>query len=503
MKNKKISTSNLIFIVIFMLMLILPTVFMNFKKGQTSDIDNKNLTEWPGFAMNRDNITEMENYFDDRVGFRSQAISLYTKASDKIFNVMVHPLFMYGKDGHIFYKDKDYIAAYQRLNTDEEYMDSFVNYLEKTNDYLESKNIKFLYFLCPDKKSIYPEFFPDSIHVKEDNDTVLNYMESKLADSDIEYVIPYNELLEAKKDTVVYNQKYDATHWNEFGSFLAQSMLDEHVQNWFDNVAPLSADSYTLNYEDRFTLDQSEFPIDEKVPVYSLITDTSQDATEYLEPFIELETTNFYKHYLNPNVENDRKLLIFTDSYFATYGKYYNNRFKEVYYVHRQNYEYLQYIVNIVFPDAVVFETAERSLSGEMPITADFTDYFYESPYTGDTTVTNESISYTITGSKGVTVNGDKILINPEGGDNLVTISGILDDYDMTKDYNLYLVIDGNYLELDYDYLHKSSLEDGLKKFEINIQRRYVAPSEVNVIAVNEATNEEYLIQTFNICYEE
>ena len=47
------------------------------------------------------------------------------------------------------------------------------------------------------KKSIYPEFFPDSIHVKEDNDTVINYMTNKLAASDIEYVIPYNELLEA------------------------------------------------------------------------------------------------------------------------------------------------------------------------------------------------------------------------------------------------------------------------------------------------------------------
>lgn len=503
MKNKKISISNLIFIAVFMLMLILPTVFMNYKEGQTSDIDNKNLTEWPGFAMNRDNISEMENYFDDRIGFRSQAISVYTEASDKIFDVMVHPLFMYGKDGHIFYKDSDYIAAYQRLNTDEEFMNSFVEYLEDTNEYLHSKNIEFLYFLCPDKKSIYPEYFPDSIHVKEDNDTVLNYMENKLANSGIEYVIPYDELLEAKKTTVVYNQKYDATHWNEFGSFLAQSMLDEHVQTWFDDVSPLTSDSYSLNYEDRTTLDQSEFHIDEKVPVYSLITDTSQDASEYLEPYLELETTNFYKHYMNPNVENDRKLLIFTDSYFATYGKYYNNRFKEVYYVHRQNYQYLQYIVNIVFPDAVVFETAERSISGEMPITADFENFYYEKPHSSDTESIDKTLNYTITETKGVRVDGDRIYINPESGENLVTIDGILDDYDLTKNFNVYFVIDGNYLESDYDKLHKSSLEDGLKKFEINIQRRYVAPSEVKLIAVDDTTGEEYLIQTFSICYEE
>ena len=113
MKNKK-AIYNFIFILIFMAMIIVPTLLMDHEKYKSSDIDNKTLTEWPGFSFDSETIRTIEDYVDDRIGFRSAAIYEYTKLSNDIFNVMVHPLFMYGEEGHIYYKDPDYIAAYQR-----------------------------------------------------------------------------------------------------------------------------------------------------------------------------------------------------------------------------------------------------------------------------------------------------------------------------------------------------------------------------------------------------
>jgi len=490
--------------------LTVPAVLMDHEQYKSSDIDNKTLTEWPGFKMETETIETIEQYVDDRIGFRSDAIYAYTTASDKLFHVMVHPLFMYGEEGHIYYKDPDYIAAYQHLNTNTEFMDSFVNFLEETGDYLESKNIKFLYFLAPDKKSIYPEYFPKSIHVKEDESTVIEYMTSRLESSDIEYVIPYNELLEAKKTQVIYNQKYDATHWNEFGSFIGQKLLDDHVQNWFDDVKPLSTDDYTLAYEKRTNLDQSDFPIDDDVPVYTLINDTSQDASGYLAPCIKLETPTFYAHYMNPEVTNGKRLLIFTDSYFATYSKYYTNRFSEVFYIHRQNYEYIQYMVDLLFPDAVIFETAERSMTSEMPLLADFNNYYYEEPLyiagedtSADYTVTDEKLPYTVISAKGVTVDGGNIYINPNDGDSIVSITGVLSDYNKTKDYDVYMYVEGTYIETDYQALHKQSLEDNMKYFEFNIQRRYVAPCQMQLVAVDRQNKTKYIIEDFTISYQE
>ena len=506
MKNKK-TIYNFIFILIFMALMIVPTTLMDHEQYKSSDIDNKTLTEWPGFSMDTETIRTIEDYVDDRIGFRSQAILAYTKASNDLFGVMVHPLFMYGENDHIYYKDPAYIAAYQRLNTDPEFMDSFVAYLEKTNEYLKSKNIKFLYFLAPDKKSIYPEYFKKSVHVKEDETSVIEYMTSKLKTSDIEYVIPYEELLKAKESEVIYNKKYDATHWNEFGSIIGQGILDEHVQRWFDDVKPLSRDDYVLNYEKRTNLDQSDFPIDDDVPVFTLITDTSQDASGYLASGLKIEVPTFYAHYMNPEVTNGKRLVIFTDSYFATYSKFYNNRFSEVFYIHRQNYEYVQYIVNLLFPDAVIFETAERSITGEMPLLADFDGFYYEKPYTaanegGITEASMPSdISYTILETEGVTLVGNKLYIDPNSGDSIVSVTGFMSGYDRTKNLDLYLLIEGNYLETDYQALRKKSEEEHINYFEFDIQRRFLAPCEMKLLAVDEANGTEYVIETFEVCY--
>ena len=513
MKKSKL-IYNFIFIVLFMAMLVVPAVLMDHEQYKSSDIDNKTLTEWPGFSMDTETIRTIENYVDDRIGFRSAAIYEYTKLSNDIFHVMVHPLFMYGENDHIYYKDPNYIAAYQRLNTDTEYMDRFVNFLENTNDYLESRNIKFIYFLAPDKKSIYPEYFPKSIHVKEDESSVIEYMSSRLESSDVEYVIPYKELLAAKEEAaknslVIYNQKYDATHWNEFGSMIGQKLLDEHVQNWFDDVRPLSESEYTLDFEKRTNLDQSDFPIDDDVPVYTLITDNSQDAGAYLASSIKLEVPTFYQHYMNPDAGNGKRLVIFTDSYFATYNKFYKTRFSEVFYIHRQNYRYLQYIVNLLFPDAVIFETAERSITEDMPLTTELNDYYFEKSYAQASsnglseTGKPADLEYSITRVSGISREGTNLYINPNDGASIVSLSGYIHNYDKTKDLDLYLLIDGNYLELDYDKLHQESTEDNKKYFDIEIQRRYLAPCEIKLIAVDENSGQEFTVDTFNVFYQE
>ncbi|MDY3254535.1 MAG: hypothetical protein SOX18_03750, partial [Lachnospiraceae bacterium] len=67
MKNKK-AIYNFIFILIFMAMIIVPTLLMDHEKYKSSDIDNKTLTEWPGFSFDSETIRTIEDYVDDRIG---------------------------------------------------------------------------------------------------------------------------------------------------------------------------------------------------------------------------------------------------------------------------------------------------------------------------------------------------------------------------------------------------------------------------------------------------
>ncbi|MCR5108735.1 MAG: hypothetical protein K6B28_11295 [Lachnospiraceae bacterium] len=507
MKNK---ISNIIFIVLFMAILILPAVFINTKTQQISLIDNVILTEWPGMDIRLSTIEDIESYVNTRIGFREQIISAYTYLNDKLFHVMVHPLFMYGKEGHIFFKDPAYIKAYQRLNTDEEWLDSFSRYLERTKAYLDGKDIRFLYYLCPDKKTVYSEYFPESIYVNEDNTPVIEYLEGDLEKTDIDYIIPDDELKEAKSTQVVYNKLYDATHWNEDGAFIGHELLDEKIQEYFDDVAPLSRDDYDRTMETEDSLDVSRFPINEQVPLYTLKEDKSQNFTDLLLTSLEFENPSFYCHFVNPECENNKILLVFTDSYFKGYYKFYQNRFREVYFVHRQNYRNLQYYVNLFFPDMVVFETAERSISGEMMelIEQGFDDVTYEPAYDGNGEFKKKaSLRYMLSEVKGLRYTGDdnRLLLNVNGGDQIVSIRGFLvdDDYD-GQSYDIYARIGGEtIIEGEYDTLSDPTRSSSMTEFCLNIQRRYLIEEDIELIAVDRETKEEYLVEDFEVRYEQ
>ncbi len=493
---------NIVFIVLFMGVLILPMIFLNTKENQISGIDNRVLAEWPGISWNLSSKSAIEEYLDDRIGFREEMIEAYIELNDKLFHVMEHPLFMYGEDGHIFFKDDSYIAGYQRLNTDAQFLDSMVGFLEETQDYLSSKDIEFLYFLCPDKKTIYPEYFPSSIHVKMDNESVIGHMREALSKTDVNYIIPDQELLEAKNSQVVYNRKYDATHWNEFGAMIGHKLIDERLQEWFDDVPPLSEDDFDLTYKTMDTLDVAKFPIHEEVPSYTLKNDLSQDSTGYLEPYLHCTTTSFYTHCQNPNAGNGKILLVFTDSYFAGYSRFYTNRFSEVYFVHRQNYDYLQYLVNLTFPDVVIFETAERSIMGEMAETVNFNDYYYEPAYPGNTGFSDkEGPSYLITTTKGVRRDGTTLYLNTETGDNIISLTGRLNPED-DRTYNVYAHVGEVTLEADYCALHRLSSFDNLSEFSFSVQRRFMAQGPIELIAADAETGEQYLLDTFEVVYE-
>ena len=467
MKIKKIDKNQIpqiVFIAAFLLLLVLPALFINLKKNQTSDYENKMLEEWPEFSMTEEFVKGVYDYVNDRIGFRESSIAVYTEANNALFHSMVNPLFMWGEDGHIYYKDKDYILAYQRLNTDSAYIDSMADFLEQTNDYLDER----------------------------------------MAKTDVPYIDPKDVLTAAKGDELLYNRMYDVTHWNDRGAFIGHSLIDAKIREWFDDVKPLDINDYTLKTVHVDTLDNAKFSIDEDVPLYELPDDASADYTELLKPYLDCTTDTFYTHHINPSVENDRRLLVFTDSYFQSHQKFYDNRFKEVYFVHRQNYDYVQYFVNLTFPDMVIFETAERSISSEMPQTSDFSEARYEPPYTGEYDFAeNPGVTYDITSVKGGRVEGDRIYLDPEDMTAIFTIDAVLHKPEGMGMVDVYAKTDDECMETEYLKLYRQMKEEGCDRFSVFIQRRFMTQSQIQLFAVSPADGRPFLLETFEVLYDE
>lgn len=84
------------FLILLGAMIAIPVVKFNFAKDYASPIDNRMLTEWD---LHTGDITSMvDDYINDRVGMRTEAIDTYTMLNEKVFGMMIHPTYTYGKD---------------------------------------------------------------------------------------------------------------------------------------------------------------------------------------------------------------------------------------------------------------------------------------------------------------------------------------------------------------------------------------------------------------------
>lgn len=91
----------------FISIILIPALNINFKSNQVSEIDNRNLVDYKDIVSKdnvRDRLENIEAYINDRIGFRTSMVNFYTKAIDKLYDEIVHPNYQYGKEGYVFLK---------------------------------------------------------------------------------------------------------------------------------------------------------------------------------------------------------------------------------------------------------------------------------------------------------------------------------------------------------------------------------------------------------------
>lgn len=381
MNQKRRKAADIIFSLAFVAMITIPLLCMNTEEYVESSIENRALTSWPGWGFDKKYNEWYLHYAEDRIGFRQEAIGFYTKAVHSLFHEFAEELHMYGKEDYVFPADEGYIQSYQHLNTDEELIDSLAVYLQNTNEYLKAKNIPFVFMICPDKKSIYGEYFPDYIHVDETKQDTLKLLAGKLDKAEVPYVIPVEEFREAAKTTQIYNKKYDSAHWNDFGAFYGVQLAGEKFRSQGSSAPVLQEKDYVLSFEEMKTMEFIDIPINEQVPFYTLVKKPGLKTNESLEGALERVEGTSVQHYKNPDARSEETILIFHDSFLQSNKKFFVNTYKEVYLISRQNYEGIQYYVNILKPDLVLYENAERAFADDLYAYTRLKDVSYEMPY--------------------------------------------------------------------------------------------------------------------------
>jgi len=376
-KTKKMV--NFIFVLVFVGMIFLPFCLLDTTEIIDSSLENRRMTMWPGWHFNQEINAWYGHYVEDRVAFRETAVRFYMDATYAVFGEFSEDLHMYGKDGEVFPADDGYIRAYQHLATDEELIDSLVTYLDRTNQYLEKQGIPFVFLTGLDKKTVYGEEMPDYIHVDTTKESIMEMLARKLTEKQVPYVIPVQELQEAKQAERVYNQKFDSAHWNARGAMIGLRLLNEKVREMDPDVPLLTEDVFTVSSEEK-TLEFISLPITEQVPVYMLKSEYGDSILadgSLLDVLPHVAGTGI-QHYLNENALSDKTILILQDSFLDGKQDFFAYRYQNVYMISRQNYESMQYYVETLKPDVVVFENAERAFVDDLYAYTNLANVTYE-----------------------------------------------------------------------------------------------------------------------------
>lgn len=321
------------FLVVIFILIIVPIICFNHNKDVASNIDNRMLTELTDFKLETVN-----NYVNDRIGFREEAINIYNAINEKIFNVSTNPQLMIGKDNNIY-------PTVNSLPEFNDYHECFLNTVKNMQDYCEERGVKFYYMIDPSKATIMTDKLPNGINY---NSYWLDELISKAKDMGINLVDNYNYFKEIDVEIPLYNKRYDSYHWNDNGAFYG-------INNLLNSIGVEEN-----NLED-FT--REKYPGAKDEDVYDLTTDLKPEdyTNKYKEGLMMADDFKEFLYYKQNN--NGPKLLSFEGSYLLTNDrteKFIANHFSETIVVHDyQNVFNINYYLNIFKPDIVLFEMAD------------------------------------------------------------------------------------------------------------------------------------------------
>lgn len=355
---KKISREKIL-ITLFLSILLIPTIAYKFILQDTgSSTENRVLKDKPD--LNLKTLTsypkEFEEYFNDHIPFKQQATQLNSYVKYNYLNMSPAEYIIKGRDNWLFYNSKaknDTDALGDYLGTTEYSMEELEqikeNLLDK-RDYLKKKGIEFYIMICPNKEVIYYEYMPTYYNRKSEinkADKLVKYLEEN---TDLNIVYPKQELLMSKGKYNTY-YKWD-THWNQIGAYIGfESLMNAIGDETISSFKEIEFIPY----------DRAGGDLVNMLSILPSGMDYDYVANNYKT---EIESSIFKeegsKVYYKSNSLNDKKLLLFRDSFGEALMPYLSKAFSESIVTSDRSFD--PDFIESEKPDIVVFEVVERGI---------------------------------------------------------------------------------------------------------------------------------------------
>lgn len=303
--------------------------------GTTQETQPAPEAELPWFTGLQNTLNE----FTNRLFTRTKLIALNTELTKLLTGgtYIESTQVLLGKNDWLFYKteiDGHPIWDYMGINhfTEEELAAMAAN-LTQMRDYFEERGIDFFITALPNKEVVYEENMPDTIaRVNEvsRSEQVAEYM---WANTDLKYIYPKQQLLEAKEDYQIYYET--DTHWNQIGAFIG-------MQEIFKEAYGTHAEADSVS----FRVDSETFAGD-LATIAGVTADYSND-TVYV---FEAESADEAQY-------RDEVCFVVGDSFSGFLSTIAKGYYKEVHWIYAT--DFTMDMVEELQPDVIIWETVER-----------------------------------------------------------------------------------------------------------------------------------------------
>ena len=332
----------------------------------TEDHENRVWVERPELTFeNYGNYSRSyNNYFNDHLPFRNNAIAFNSMMEYHLFHRSGNPHVIIGKDGWLYYNSSDAddpMGYYMGKEITEEELQIFVGNLTQLRDTLLAENKEFIFMIVPGKERVYPEYLPGKYGAPSEVYKTQQLVDYLRENTDIRVVYPLEDLLEAKEVTP-YNLYYKTdTHWNWLGGYVGTRAL---LRELGIDMPPL--ESFTITQQDYRVGDLSEMldledHLAKADPEYVIEGFVTPDKATAEEGFFE----SFDYAGREPGTVPDTmpepdmiKLYVNRDSFGTSMKIYLGSMFSETHMRHYLSYSYVEYLERN--PDIFVYEVAER-----------------------------------------------------------------------------------------------------------------------------------------------
>lgn len=328
---------NPIFYLFFIFLICITFLDIASEKKSFSALENRNLAKRPKFSlksfMEGEYIKGYEEYINDNFLFRDGWISLKALSEDFLGKKENNNI-IYGKEGYMFEKTLSYKE------------DRFKNNIDSLNKFIDSYKGRVTTFMVPNSYTIYKEYLPFGLELLDQEKLIEEVYKGSKKDLNIDLVKLFKE---NKKDYIYYKTDH---HWTTYGAYLGYSSYINLLGEKEINLKSLKENKIDNFYGTYFSKSKNVFSKGDFLTYYdinNISMNIYEEEFNSLYDYEKLEERDKYSFFLrgnngltlikNNNIKEDKKLLIFKDSFANSMIPFLAMHFKEIHVIDLRSFK--------------------------------------------------------------------------------------------------------------------------------------------------------------------